>query len=123
MSAVAASGGGEKSIRITRNDGKATGGSNTPTASTEETDWVPELTEMERPDPRTKTKPKGGRKEGGKKEKWSRAKKNAAKNKRSEGEKKRKTDDRSKSPAPKKETSSSGNQALKRRQKKSPESD
>jgi len=67
IDAVAASGGGEKSIRITQDQG----GSG---------DWVPEVTSLERPaapskkkdGERSKSKPR-------KKEKWTRAQKNAAK--------------------------------------------
>ncbi len=67
IDAVAASGGGEKSIRITQDQGGRG-------------DWVPEVTSLERPaapskkkdGERSKSKPR-------KKEKWTRAQKNAAK--------------------------------------------
>jgi len=109
MEAVAASGGGEKSIRITRSDGKAPKVSKAPkvkedrkpykaketvdkTTRSSDEEWVPELTEMEKPKApgKTKSKPR-------KKEKWTRAKKNAAKNKRGDAAKKRKSDDNAKS--------------------------
>jgi len=67
IDAVAASGGGEKSIRITQEEGATA-------------EWVPEVTSLERPaapskkkdGERSKSKPR-------KKEKWTRAQKNAAK--------------------------------------------
>lgn len=67
IDAVAASGGGEKSIRITQEEGATA-------------EWVPEVTSFERPaapskkkdGERSKSKPR-------KKEKWTRAQKNAAK--------------------------------------------
>lgn len=72
IDAVAASGGGEKSIRITQEEGPAD-------------TWVPEVTSLERPKPpakkkdgeRSKSKPR-------KKEKWTRARKNAAKKQRAQ---------------------------------------
>ena len=129
MEAVAASGGGEKSIRITRDGGKAPkttkserparpdraakpykadraipkadratpkvdkGDSDSADAPSDES-WVPELSEMEPPksDSKNRGKPKGK-----KKEKWTRAKKNAAKNKRSDAAKRQKSDDKAKS--------------------------
>lgn len=85
IDAVAASGGGEKSIRITQEEGAAD-------------TWVPEVTSLERPKPpakkkdgeRSKSKPR-------KKEKWTRARKNAAKKQRAQDQsskkkKARKTD-------------------------------
>jgi ATP-dependent RNA helicase DeaD len=63
IDAVAASGGGEKSIRITQEESAGA-------------DWVPEVTPMERPAAAPKKKDKDRPR---KKEKWTRAQKNAAK--------------------------------------------
>lgn len=100
IDAVAASGGGEKSIRITQEEGAAD-------------TWVPEVTSLERPKPpskkkdgeRSKSKPR-------KKEKWTRARKNAAKKQREQA----KSDDKKR--ARKSEPGSDGMEALIRKPKK-----
>lgn len=102
IDAVAASGGGEKSIRITQD--QAGGG-----------DWVPEVTSMERPKPpakkkdgeRSKSKPR-------KKEKWTRAQKNAAKKQRAKAQ----SSDKKK--ARKSDAGSDGMDALIRKPKRKP---
>ncbi len=102
IDAVKASGGGEKSIRITQEEG----------ASSE---WVPEVTSLERPKPpskkkdgeRSKSKPR-------KKEKWTRAQKNAAKKQRA------KEQSNTKKKARKSDAGAGGMDALIRKPKRKP---
>lgn len=102
IDAVAASGGGEKSIRITQEAGEAA-------------EWVPEVTSLERPKPpsknrdgeRSKSKPR-------KKEKWTRAQKNAAK------KNKAKAQSSDKKKARKSDAGSGGMEALIRKPKRKP---
>ncbi len=100
IDAVKASGGGEKSIRITQAEGHAEG-------------WVPEVTSLDELRPPSKKK-EGDRSKAKprKKEKWSRARKNAAKKQREQA----KSSDKKK--ARKSGPSSDGMDALIRKPKK-----
>jgi ATP-dependent RNA helicase DeaD len=98
IDAVAASGGGEKSIRITQEESAGA-------------EWVPEVTPMERPTAAPKKKDKDRPR---KKEKWTRAQKNAAK------KNKAKAQSNDKKKARKTPADAGGMEALIRKPKKNP---